>query len=115
MPPSTSDLLAEIHAGSKLFSMDISKMLLELRAEHQMIGEAIMTLERIARGQGRRRGRPPKWMQDGPVMRSGSRTLPIAPAALGGTRRKRKPFSKETRQRMAAAQKRRWAARNASA
>jgi len=42
--------------------MDISKMLSELRLEREQIEEAIMTLERLARGRGRRRGRPPAWM-----------------------------------------------------
>ena len=42
--------------------MDINKMLLELRSERQAIEEAIMTLERLSRGRGRRRGRPPAWM-----------------------------------------------------
>jgi hypothetical protein len=42
--------------------MDINKMLSELRLEGQQIEEAIITLERLARGRGRRRGRPPAWM-----------------------------------------------------
>lgn len=42
--------------------MDINKMLIELRQEREQIEEAIMTLERLARGRGRRRGRPPAWM-----------------------------------------------------
>lgn len=42
--------------------MDINKMLSELRNEREQIEEAIMTLERLARGRGRRRGRPPSWM-----------------------------------------------------
>jgi hypothetical protein len=42
--------------------MDINKMLAELRAEREQMEEAIMTLERLARGRGRRRGRPPAWM-----------------------------------------------------
>jgi hypothetical protein len=42
--------------------MDINKMLADLRAEREQIEEAIMTLERLARGRGRRRGRPPAWM-----------------------------------------------------
>ena len=37
-------------------------MLVELREEREHIEQAIMVLERIARGQGKRRGRPPKWM-----------------------------------------------------
>jgi DNA invertase Pin-like site-specific DNA recombinase len=42
--------------------MEITKMLAELHAEREQIDEAIMTLERLARGRGRRRGRPPAWM-----------------------------------------------------
>ena len=42
--------------------MDINKMLADLRLEREHIEEAIMTLERLARGRGRRRGRPPAWM-----------------------------------------------------
>lgn len=42
--------------------MDIIKMLGELRQEREHIEEAIMTLERLARGQGKRRGRPPAWL-----------------------------------------------------
>jgi hypothetical protein len=42
--------------------MDITKMLAELRVEREQIEEAIMTLERLAAGRGRRRGRPPAWM-----------------------------------------------------
>jgi DNA invertase Pin-like site-specific DNA recombinase len=44
--------------------MDINKMLAELRLEREHIEEAIMTLERLARGRGRRRGRPPAWMSE---------------------------------------------------
>ena len=44
--------------------MDINKMLAELRVERESIEEAIMTLERLARGRGRRRGRPPAWMSN---------------------------------------------------
>jgi hypothetical protein len=42
--------------------MDITKMLAGLRQERAQLEEAIMTLERLARGRGRRRGRPPAWM-----------------------------------------------------
>ena len=42
--------------------MDVVKMLAELRQEREQIEEAIMTLERLARGQGKRRGRPPSWL-----------------------------------------------------
>jgi len=42
--------------------MDVNKMLADLRQEREQIEEAIVTLERLARGRGRRRGRPPAWM-----------------------------------------------------
>jgi hypothetical protein len=45
--------------------MDINKMLAELRNEREQVEQAIMVLERIARGQGKRRGRPPAWMSQG--------------------------------------------------
>ena len=41
--------------------MDVSKILTELRDERQQIEEAIVSLERLARGRGRKRGRPPAW------------------------------------------------------
>jgi len=44
--------------------MDVIKMLADLRQEHEQIEEAILTLERLARGRGRRRGRPPAWMTE---------------------------------------------------
>jgi hypothetical protein len=42
--------------------MDVSKILVELRQERTQIEEAILSLERLARGRGRRRGRPPAWL-----------------------------------------------------
>jgi len=44
--------------------MDVIKMLAELRQERAQLEEAILTLERLARGRGRRRGRPPAWMTE---------------------------------------------------
>jgi len=44
--------------------MDVIKMLAELRQERDQLEEAILTLERLARGRGRRRGRPPSWMTE---------------------------------------------------
>ena len=44
--------------------MDVDKMLAELRMEREQLDEAILTLERLARGRGRRRGRPPAWLKD---------------------------------------------------
>jgi hypothetical protein len=44
--------------------MDVSKILAELKAEREQIEEAILSLERLARGRGPRRGRPPSWMAE---------------------------------------------------
>jgi hypothetical protein len=45
--------------------MNVLNMIAELRAEREQIEHVILTLERIARGGAKRRGRPPKWMSDG--------------------------------------------------
>jgi hypothetical protein len=42
--------------------VDILKMLAELQQERAQIEEAILTIERLASGKGKRRGRPPAWM-----------------------------------------------------
>ena len=44
--------------------MDVSKILAELKAEREQIEEAILSLERLARGRGKGRGRPPSWMAE---------------------------------------------------
>jgi len=51
--------------------MDVSKILAELKAEREQIEEAIVSLERLALGRGRRRGRPPAWMAEVTVKRRG--------------------------------------------
>jgi hypothetical protein len=51
--------------------MDVSKILSDLRNERQQIEEAILSLERLARGRGRRRGRPPSWMSEVAAKRRG--------------------------------------------
>jgi hypothetical protein len=95
------------HQEFLITSMDITHILSELRTELQHLDEAILMLQRLAAGGGKRRGRPPKWMatikeQSGP-----------APSAVAkGTR---KPFSAATRKKMAEAQRKRWAARKAKA
>jgi hypothetical protein len=45
--------------------MDILKMLSDLRQEREQIDEAIIALERLTQGYGKRRGRPPAWMSEG--------------------------------------------------
>lgn len=42
--------------------MDVTKILAELKQERDALEEAIATLERLAVGRGKRRGRPPLWM-----------------------------------------------------
>jgi len=43
--------------------MDVTKILAELKTERAQLEEAIVTLERLVRGQqGKRRGRPPAWL-----------------------------------------------------
>lgn len=42
--------------------MDVAKMLADLKDEREQIEEAILTLERLAQGRGKRRGRPPLWL-----------------------------------------------------
>ena len=39
-------------------------MLTDLREEREQIEEAIVSLERLARGRSKRRGRPPSWMTE---------------------------------------------------
>jgi hypothetical protein len=42
--------------------VDVNKILAELREEREQIEVAILSVERLAAGRGRRRGRPPAWM-----------------------------------------------------
>lgn len=51
--------------------MDVSKILAELREERAQIEEAILSLERLAQGRGKRRGRPPAWMSEMTAKRRG--------------------------------------------
>ena len=51
--------------------MDVNKILVELRQERQQIEEAIISLERLARSRGRRRGRPPAWLSAATPKRRG--------------------------------------------
>jgi hypothetical protein len=44
--------------------MDINRLIAELREEHARIQKAILSLERLAGGRGRGRGRPPSWLKE---------------------------------------------------
>ena len=84
--------------------MDITKTLIELRTQKAQLDQAIIALENLARGTGKRRGRPPKWMSE-------ARTSGAASSAPKLLRpRKKRTLSPEARKRMSEAQKRRWAA-----
>ncbi len=62
--------------------MDVHAVLKELHQERELLNQAIGTLEILARGKGKRRGRPPRWLRDGrrkPPSRPGSK----GPKSLG--------------------------------
>jgi hypothetical protein len=66
--------------------MDILKMLADLRQEREHIEEAIVVLERLARGHAKRRGRPPAWMTAASQIKKrgrppGSKNKPKAPSS----------------------------------
>ena len=44
--------------------MDVNRILDELKQEHDLLQHTIDTLERLARSQGKRRGRPPAWLKE---------------------------------------------------
>jgi hypothetical protein len=81
--------------------MDFDALLAQLRTEREMLEEAIMALERLARGSGKRRGRPPRWLWEPRAVTSQE----VAPAG------KQRAISEESRKRMAEAQRKRWAAK----
>ena len=69
--------------------MDVSKILTELKEERAQIEEAILSLEHLARGRVRRRGRPPAWMAEITAKRRGrppgskNKAVVADPAAKG--------------------------------
>ncbi|MGO8744483.1 MAG: hypothetical protein ACLQNE_00705 [Thermoguttaceae bacterium] len=63
---------------------DMAHILEQLRAERAQIEEAIISLERLARSRGPRRGRPPAWLSQHPNTE-----------APGAKRRGRPPKQKE--------------------
>jgi hypothetical protein len=77
--------------------MNLVKMIADLREQKRALEQSMLILERIARGQSKRRGRPPAFLSN----------LMGKSESAGTTR---KPFSAETRKKMAASQRRRWAA-----
>lgn len=74
--------------------MDVTKILADLRQERQQIDEAIMTLERLGRGQGKRRGRPPAWMTKSNSSSGSSASASVSPTGEVKRKRGRPPGSK---------------------
>jgi len=61
--------------------MNLIQILTELRREREQLDEAILSLERLSAGSGRRRGRPPAWLKEhrGPGRPPGSKNKNAAP------------------------------------
>jgi len=51
--------------------VEVAKILAELMEEKAQIEYAILSVERLASGRGRKRGRPPKWMSEVKTKRRG--------------------------------------------
>ena len=83
--------------------MNVDLMIKSLTEEKEALDAAIQVLERLALHHGKRRGRPPAWLQ---VRQAQEEPAPAAKPRKGT----RKGFSEETKKKMAEAQKRRWAA-----
>ena len=89
---------AKRHESNRRFTpreektMDVTKILEELRREHQQLEEAILSLERLAAG-GKRRGRPPAWLAAAQHSNSGAAapsTAPRGPGRPAGSKNKSK-------------------------
>ena len=56
----------ESQVGPKVASVSERSELDEaLYQERELLNQAIVTLEILARGKGKRRGRPPRWLREG--------------------------------------------------
>jgi hypothetical protein len=66
-------------------TVDVQKILSELRQEREQVEEAILSLERLGAG-GKRRGRPPKWMVEGRKEQSSGKRNGAIARASGGNR-----------------------------
>lgn len=74
--------------------LDVDKMLAELRVEREQIEEAILTLERLARGRGRRRGRPPSWLKEATAAVAEQSEMELGDSSGEPKRRGRPPGAK---------------------
>jgi len=69
--------------------MDVARLLTELRTERQLLEDAILAMQRLAHGAGKRRGRPPAWMKN---------TIPKRLGRPPGSKNRPKAKLAETRQ-----------------
>jgi hypothetical protein len=61
--------------------MEIHKILAELKEERDQLNEAILSLERLITGQGKRRGRPPLWLTNATVLPPKATDGPMPPGS----------------------------------
>ncbi len=54
-----------VFSGKGKVIMDVHAVLKVLHQERELLTQAIVTLEILARGKGKRRGRPPRWLREG--------------------------------------------------
>jgi hypothetical protein len=70
----------ECSAGQEETDLNIDKILNDLRQEREQFDEVILSLERLALGRARRRGRPPAWIALAKSAQSNkSRAQPVIP------------------------------------
>lgn len=72
-------------------------MLAELKMEREQLEEAILTLERLARGRGRRRGRPPSWLKDAAAAVSSAGEQDMVDGLPAEPRRRGRPPGSKTK------------------
>lgn len=77
--------------------LDVDKMLADLRLEREQIEEAILTLERLARGRGRRRGRPPSWLKEATAAVTAAESNGDVVAAPSEPKRRGRPPGSKTK------------------
>lgn len=70
-------------------------MLADLHREREQIDEAILTLERLALGRGKRRGRPPAWLREAAAA-GNANSSEANEGASGESKRRGRPPGKHT-------------------
>ena len=70
--------------------MDLNRILNELKQEHELVQDTIVSLERPARGAGKRRRRPPAWLTEATPHRNRKRPAENKPQRPPSARRSQK-------------------------